>query len=77
MALVIGTLGELAKHTFVFTLACAGLFCPALLFGYLMREFRSDCVALFVAALVRVLKKLYLYIQFRYSVHRVYVIINT
>ena len=52
MALVIGTLGELAKHTFVFTLACAGLFCPALLFGYLMREFRSDCVALFVAALV-------------------------
>jgi len=57
VASVIGTIAELVRHTFLFTLACAGFFCPALLFGYLMLELPSDTVPLFVAALVCSLKK--------------------
>ena len=59
------------------TLACAGFFCPALLFGYLMLELPSDTVPLFVAALVCSLEKKKRKKKFIYSIHRVYLRISS
>jgi hypothetical protein len=77
VASVIGTIAELVRHTFLCTLACAGFFCPALLFGYLMLELPSDTVPLFVAALVCSLEKKKRKKKFIYSIHRVYLRISS